>query len=151
MGKFSISCLLMFALALSGYTQTKEQKEEYIPRIDGVWKIIDVKFPGISGLDEQAAKRYLGERVEIHKGFVSSPFNECNHCGLEKSYEVHEVSKFLNKNPELKVLGIIGEKLAVNKLLFGPQRVLGLEVITINDNKTAFLPWDGAYFVLKAE
>lgn len=125
------------------------QRQSYVPKIDGVWKIIDVKFTGAeTTLDEESARRYIGEKVEIYKGYFSSPFRSCDYCGLEKKYKVHLISSFLKENPELKNIDINGKYLAVHELSFGSERKHFLTIITLDDNKRALIPWEGVYFIL---
>lgn len=138
-----IIALFFFVLSLPSFSQS------YIPRLDGTWKIVDAKFAPISAMDGNGAKQHYGKKVQIDKGYFDSPFATCKFCGLEKGYKIYSVADFLKLEPDYKVLDIPGKFVAVNELKFEKGPVRQISIVTVSDNKTAYLLWDGVFFVLK--
>lgn len=125
--------------------------DDYIPRVDGTWKIVGAKFPGISAMGENKARAYFGRKVEKSKGYFGSPFITYNYCGLEQSYKRYPIKDFLKEHPDLQILSIPGTVIAVNTFRCANQPISEVQFITVDDNKTAYMLWDGVYFVLNRQ
>jgi hypothetical protein len=124
-----------------------ENVDDFAPRLDGTWKIIGVEFGAISAIGDKEAKPYIGKTLELYKGTLSSPFGNCDACGLERTYTKESAKKLAEDDPKgYGYLKFPKANAYVHELTWGKSDNITMVQI---DADTAYVPLEGAYFLLK--
>ncbi|MBY0378263.1 MAG: DUF1311 domain-containing protein [Gammaproteobacteria bacterium] len=121
--------------------------DDFAPRLDGTWKITGVEFGAVSAIGDKEAKPYIGKTLELYKGTLTSPFGNCEACGLARTYTKESAKKLGEDDPKgYGYLKFPKANAYVHELTWGKSDNITMVQI---DADTAYVPLDGAYFLLQ--
>ncbi len=130
------------------FSKPKSTESEYIPRVDGEWKIVEGVCGKVCTMDNAQISKYKGKMVQIYKGSYLSPFVKLDSCGLTKSYEIKPLAEWLDNEPYATPLNLKASNIAVHTFSCPKDSA---EFITLDDGKTAVMTWEGVYFRLQLQ
>ncbi|WP_140917859.1 hypothetical protein [Limnobaculum xujianqingii] len=120
----------------------------YIPNVLGEWKIIDGVCGKVCTMDNAQISTYKGKIIQITQGSYLSPFVNLNSCGLSYYYEIEPFVEWLDNNPYITSLNLKTDTIAVNNFSCLNDSV---RFISLDDNKTAVIGWEGVHFKLQMQ
>lgn len=118
-----------------------EPQESY----EGVWRITDAKFPGVSAMGMEEAQEWFGSEARLSTSHVSFQDEVCE----QPSFHVNTLNEsefYTYYRARFHSLGIENETVDIVEVgcpdYWG---VPGSMFVQVSDN-LAYLPWDGVFF-----
>ncbi len=130
------------------FNKPESTESGYIPRVDGEWKIVEGVCGKVCTMDNAQISKYKGKMVQIYKGSYLSPFVKLDSCGLTKSYDIKPLAEWLDSEPYAVPLNLKANNIAVHTFSCPEDSA---EFITLDDDKTAVIAWEGVYFKLQLQ
>jgi hypothetical protein len=119
----------------------------------GKWKIVKFEFGnGISAMDDQEAKTWLGKIAEYDSALAKFDADQCQRPSYKASIKNAEEYFYDEFATAAKTLGLAQERVEIIEIFCGenawdsPSRLL----IKLNDDK-AFMVSDGVFFLLEKQ
>lgn len=138
----------IFVVFLMAIVPMATSAAEILPRVAGTWKVTSVKFGSTTAISEDEAKTYIGKKLEQDRGYLESPFGSCKFCGLTVNYTKHTAKELIREDANYGVLKFPNGYALVHELTWSNGQ--GITMIQV-DNRTAYVPLDGAFFLLKLQ
>ncbi|PHI30890.1 hypothetical protein [Budvicia aquatica] len=130
------------------FSKPESTESGYIPRVDGEWKIVSGVCGKVCTMDNAQISKYKGKMVQIYGGSYLSPFIKLDSCGLTMSYEIKPLAEWLDSEPYASPLNLKAKNIAVHTFSCPKDSA---EFITLDDDKTAVIAWEGVYFKLQLQ
>lgn len=111
----------------------------------GVWKVTDAKFPGISAMGMDDAKKWFGSEAVYNKQKVTFHDETCDNP--KYSIETLTEDKFYSSyRATFHELGIEGKSVEILDVGCSSNWVAPGSTIIKANNKSAYTLWDGVFF-----